>query len=63
MNGSANFRGKAQILQLTHGGLDAVLAAVDDDGLVREADGELQISFSEGVGDAFHAVFARQSPR
>ena len=52
-----DFRGEAQILQLAYGGLDAVLAAVDGDGLVRQADGEFQISFSEGVGDAFHAVF------
>ena len=52
-----DFRGKAQILQLAHGGLDAVLAAVDGDGLVRQADGELQLRLGEGVGDALHAVF------
>ena len=50
--------GEAQILQLLHGGLEAVLAAVDGDALALQTDGELQLSLGQGVGDALDAVLA-----
>ena len=55
---SADYRRKAQILQLTDGGLDAVVTAVDGYGFSGQVHLEFQLGGSEGVGDALDAVFA-----
>ena len=49
---------EAQVFQLAQGGLQAVLAAVNGDGLVGQGNFKLQIDVGEGIGDALDAVFA-----
>ena len=52
-----DIEGEAQIFQFAQGGLQAVLAAIDGDGLVGQRDFKLQLGLGQGRGDALDAVF------